>query len=537
MLNRQRLVTQIESPYQAQVTTIVAGAGFGKSVLAWQWARQTAKCVCWISLDPVDDDVTRFVDKLIAAGDLEAIDSGRPLDAVEIRQQASMPIDMLIARMQRIEQDICVIVDNCHVLADAHCIKILNEVIVRLPAHVSVILIGRRVLPVRLSRLRSQGQVRDITASDLRFTKTEALAAVEIQSESPISPVELDRMWLLTEGWIAGIKLTALALATQANSDLFGDDKYAAVERFLDEYILEEIIEPLPGELRELVLALTDLPFVTPGLCATMLDLTDGHRILSRLVREVPFLVPDDASEHRYRYSPLFAESLRRLVGNVSGEGGMVSRQLLAAKWFLDQGDMATAAELALRSNDSQLMIHVFNVVCRHYADRSDLGTLMLWLERLPWDVLTRNLNMPYWWIVARLGLGRTASIGDLIDEVEPRWMTSGDPLHAGRAFLCRGMLAFHNGDEIESERRLSNALERLPQDAHIERLYATTCLDRLAQRRGHDEVAATVLGKAGTYAARLPFEEQWSWRVLAPDRANTYALRGDLSSAMTKFG
>jgi DNA-binding CsgD family transcriptional regulator len=97
-------------------------------------------------------------------------------------------------------------------------------------------------------------------------------------------------------------------------------------------------------------------------------------------------------------------------------------------------------------------------------------------------------------------------------------------------------MLAFFTGDSREAERQLTEALDRLPEDARVERLYAATFLGKLAFRKGRDDAADVVLDEAISYAARLPLDEQWSWRVTAADRANAYALRGDLFSAITKY-
>ncbi len=533
LLARDRLVQLIDLPYQAQVTTIVAGAGYGKSTLAWQWADRSSKFVRWIALEPVDDELTRFLEKLLSASHLETLDPGQASNRPELLPELASSIDLLTAGMRRFEDDVCVVLDNCHVLTDSRCIDLLNGLLARLPARVSLILIGRRNLPVRLSRLRSQGQVRDITSADLRFTKAEAIAVLELQPAAQVLPEVMDRLWELTDGWMAGFKLATMS---QASVDASTDERRLAEEQFLDEYILEEIIEPLPEAQRDLVLAMADLPFVTPGLCEAVLDVKDGHRILARMVRDVPFLIPEANAEQRYRFSPIFAESLHRLVARVSPDRNSSSRTLLAANWLIEEGDLTAAAEFAFRSGDSDIIVHVLNAVCRYHADRSDLGRVISWLDRVPGDLLARSLNMQYWWIVARLGLGRTYGMSDLIDEVEPRWLTSGDPLHAGRAYLCRGMLAFYTGDSHEAERRLSRALKRLPQDALVERLYATTFLGRTAFRRGQEEAAELALAEAPSYSERLPIEEQWSWRVRAPDRANAYALRGDLLSAITKY-
>jgi LuxR family maltose regulon positive regulatory protein len=238
----------------------------------------------------------------------------------------------------------------------------------------------------------------------------------------------------------------------------------------------------------------------------------------------------------RFRHDPLFAASLHRLARRVVPAATARQRMSRAAHWLLGQGELPSAADLAFRAGDTPLIAEVSEALGRHLADRSDLETLATWLDRTPEAVFETSLSLPYWRIMTRLGLRRTGGVGELIEAAEPRWRASGDPLHAGRASLCRGMLAFYLGDSNEADQQLRGALEQLPGDAFVERLYAATFLGKLALRQNRDDVAETVLDEAISYAGHLPLDEQWSWRVTAADRANDYALKGDLFSAITKY-
>lgn len=536
LLRRARLINLIDSPYPARVTEIVAGAGFGKSTLAWQWATNSDRLVSWISLRPVDDDAVHFLQRLATAGHLT--DSSTILPAVPVvdRHVPTAAIESLLDRFAAAPEHICIVLDNCQVLRSTEMQTVLNIVVSQMPDSMSLLLLSRRPLALRLSRLRSQGQVRDITASDLRFTVDEVSAAMELLAPGAASPHCVDRLWAASGGWGAGLAFATSSHWPPLPNGAAVDELRRVHERFLDEYILEEVLEPLPGDVRDLALAAGDLPFITPRLCDAILESNDGDRQVSRLVREIPFLVPHQSRSGAYVLTPPFSASVARLLDSLPKDETRSARRTRATKWLLGEGELSYAADLAMESNDEQFIADILSAVCRHFADRSDLASLARWLERLPRHTARLNLSLPYWWIVSRLGLGQTSGVGDLIDEIEPRWMTSGDPLHIGRAHLSRGMLAYYTGDARESDRRLTKALERLPDDALAERMYATTYLGRSAIRFGRDEAAVKVLAETVAYAAHLPLDEQWSWRVIAPDRANTYAIRGDVRSAITKY-
>ena len=50
-----------------RVTTVCAGAGYGKTILMASWARNAKAPTAWLSLDLSDNDTTRFLLHLIAA--------------------------------------------------------------------------------------------------------------------------------------------------------------------------------------------------------------------------------------------------------------------------------------------------------------------------------------------------------------------------------------------------------------------------------------------------------------------------------------
>lgn len=68
LVQRKRLCAAIESPYLASITTIVAGAGFGKTTLARQWAEHSLRQVYRIDLKQDGRDRARFLARLSEIG-------------------------------------------------------------------------------------------------------------------------------------------------------------------------------------------------------------------------------------------------------------------------------------------------------------------------------------------------------------------------------------------------------------------------------------------------------------------------------------
>jgi LuxR family maltose regulon positive regulatory protein len=63
-----------------------------------------------------------------------------------------------------------------------------------------------------LHRLRLAGELTEIRADDLRFSRTEARALLDAAGVA-LSDSALDVLYSRTEGWAAGLRLAALSLA------------------------------------------------------------------------------------------------------------------------------------------------------------------------------------------------------------------------------------------------------------------------------------------------------------------------------------
>ena len=67
LVSRPRLIERLNEGLGRRLTLISAPAGFGKTTLLSEWARQSAVPVAWVSLDRGDSDPARFWAYFIAA--------------------------------------------------------------------------------------------------------------------------------------------------------------------------------------------------------------------------------------------------------------------------------------------------------------------------------------------------------------------------------------------------------------------------------------------------------------------------------------
>ncbi len=67
LVSRAHLIEKLRRGVQGPLTLLSAPAGFGKTTVLAQWLRESDMPVAWLSLEPEDNDPTRFLLSLIAA--------------------------------------------------------------------------------------------------------------------------------------------------------------------------------------------------------------------------------------------------------------------------------------------------------------------------------------------------------------------------------------------------------------------------------------------------------------------------------------
>ena len=340
LLDRDRLIVALDRAAARKVTLISAPAGSGKTSLLRTWARPRRR-LATVQVRRDERDAQHFWLGVLnavrrASGTSGDVTAASPTPEFNGRAM----VDTVLVELADARGDIVLVVDDLQELTSPEALAALIRLLARLPANAHAVLATRRDLPLRLHQLRLAGELAEIRAADLRFTESETRELLDA-SGIALSPAAAIRLHQRTEGWAAGLRLAALSLAGHPDPERFVEE-FSGTHRAVAEYLLVEMLDRQPAEVRHLLLTTCLLDSVDGELADLLTGRRDSARILLELEDANAFVVSVDPGRTRFRYHQLFTDLLRlELRRTLPAEVPGLHR--LAAEWFAQHGRVAEA--------------------------------------------------------------------------------------------------------------------------------------------------------------------------------------------------
>ena len=240
----------------APVMIVSSQAGSGKSTLVSQWLTTQSMPYVWYALDDWDNTLDQFLSYLaVGFKEIDPRISDQMLQLIDSRQTIDddAMIRLITTLLQGIEQPFLVILDDYHHIFNPSIHQFMKTVINHFPPMMRLIIITREDPPLQLAKLRSQNKVIDVRMSSLRFTIAQTEALFEASLSKTLTAEQLTTIYERTEGWIAGIQLTALALQGIDDIDKFMS-KFSESHYYIMDYLLEEVLEHHPAQIKAFLL-------------------------------------------------------------------------------------------------------------------------------------------------------------------------------------------------------------------------------------------------------------------------------------------
>jgi LuxR family maltose regulon positive regulatory protein len=395
LVERVRLFEALNVACSSPLTLLCAPAGSGKTTLLSAWAVASPRQVAWLSLDELDNDLTRFWVSVLAALRITLPEVGESVLTMLFSPQPPPTSTILTALLNELGEqrdDIFLILDDYQVIEEVALNASVAFLLDHQPSNLHLIISSRTDPELPLSRLRVRGNLVEIRDQDLRFRLEETASFLSQMIDVSLSHADVATLWQRTEGWIAGLQLAALSLRQHEDVSAFLQT-FAGSHRFLLDYIQQEILAPLEPSLRHFLLASAILSRLSAPLCQAVTEEEESQQLLERIERANLFLVPLDEERNWYRFHDLFREVL--LARLQASQAELVPHlHLRAARWYEAQGQMREAIAHALEARDFAFAASLMERVAPQIFLGGEVRILQTWIAALPDAVLQQYTSL-----------------------------------------------------------------------------------------------------------------------------------------------
>jgi LuxR family maltose regulon positive regulatory protein len=526
---RPRLDALLARARDAPVTLVSAPAGFGKTTLLATWLAGEATAgdgrrpVAWVSLDERDCRATTFWSYLLLA--LDRAVPGSAAAALTLLQSGQAPIETVLAgvvnELSVHAGEVTVALDDYHLADGPEVATGMAFLLEHLPPQLHVVISTRADPLLPLSRLRARGELVEVRAADLRFTRAEAGAYLNELHGLELPEAGVAALEARTEGWVAALQLAVLSLRDREDPGGF-IDRFAGNDRFVVDYLADEVLGRQPDDVRRFLLDTSVLDRLSGPLCDAVSHpgSAPGTAMLELLDRQNLFLVPLDDHRGWYRYHHLFRDVLRAHLLQQRPEV-VAELHRRASVWYADSGQPEDAVRHALAAGDADSAAELAERAIPDLRRERRESVIRRWVDQLPDEVVGNRPVLAVGLIGGLMASNAFAGVEERLDEVEAMLARPSSELvvvdhdelarvPAGLA-LYRAGLALVAGDPARALALSRTARDAAPEADDLTRSAASGLAGLAAWATGdivsaHDAYAAAAAGltRAGHLADAL---------------------------------
>jgi len=466
LVSRSRIEKRIAQGVQGPLTVVSGPPGAGKTMAIASWAANCGpRPVAWVTLDDYDNEPRIFWSYVVEALHQAGVAvSGAAATLAQGEATGYVFLLRLASALAANDPPMILVLDDLHLLSEPTTLGGLAYVLRNARSGFHLVVASRIDPLLPLHHYRLTGDLTEIRASDLAFSVPEA-ALLMAQHGITLPAESLEYVTMRDEGWAAGLRMAAMSMDGHPDPEQFVKN-FVAEDSAVAGYLVEEVLNTQPADLRNLLLATSILDQVNADIAGELVADEHAASALPALAGANAFVQP--VGRGWYRFHSLFKDVLRlKLRREQPGKVADLHRR--AARWHQQNGNLADAVRHASYADDQQLAARIL-------IDELALGQLMGPRDNgLLTDGFPPGSDIP-----ARPQSLLAAAATALSDARD----------NAGEAYLSVG----------------ERLLERLPDDQEVpSRLAAAVIHLALARRRGDLHAAAVAAARAENLLARIP--------------------------------
>ena len=475
IVTRQRLLTILNDLLDLKLIIVAAPAGYGKTSLLIDFASHTEWPICWLSLDPLDQDPFRFISHFIAALQARFPEFGKnSLSVLNSVPQSQLDIPAIVSTIandiyEHITEHFIFMLDDYQLVEDGELVnQFINSFLQAADENVHLMVSSRRLLTLSdMPLLVARNQVGGLSFEEISFTSREIQELLLKNYHITITDKSADEITQQTEGWITG-----LLLSTQLLEDEIGERiRTARVSGVnLYDYMAQQVFEQQPEEIRLFLLRTSILEEYDAQRCKRVigkaLKITESWQSLidQVMIRNLFVLPVGDTDDLWLRYHHLFRDFLQARMRKERPEE-TVAITIALADDFADHQDWEQAFVLYKQVRAMDKMLNLVEKAGPAMVTGGKLLTLKEWMAALPPDIATSRPSLLSLQAAILVNSGEVDQGVQLFTKVIDRLLEDNEPEHVetlALSLIRRAVALQIQGDLQKSMADNQNAIDIL---------------------------------------------------------------------------
>ncbi len=403
ILSRPRLLELLSDLLDFRLIIIAAPAGYGKTSLLIDFAHQFDWPVCWLALDPLDNDTHRFLSHFVMSIKRQFPEFGdEAINILKTTPADQLNLEYLISVLtndiyEKITEHFIVVLDDYHLLSSNGLIDtFLSEFIQRADDNCHIAITSRKLLTLPdLPLMVARAQVGGLSIEELVFQPDEIQKLYNQVFHRNIDLNEASDIATASEGWITGLLLTSPMLRSGLGEPI----KVARASGIgLYEYLAQQVLTQQPENIRAFLLNSSILEEFNAEMCQKVIGNAlnqneNWTRLMESIFHNNLFVLPVDDEYKWLRYHHLFRDFLRSMLESQRPQDAEKLRQHLA-KYFSERGDWERAFDIYQHLGDIQAIASLIEQVGSVYIAKGKITKLSNLLTLLPSSVISNNPSL-----------------------------------------------------------------------------------------------------------------------------------------------
>jgi ATP/maltotriose-dependent transcriptional regulator MalT/DNA-binding SARP family transcriptional activator len=402
LVSRKRLLEIMDDLLDYRLTLVTAPAGYGKTTLLVDLADQMDVPFCWFSLDPLDQDLYRFLVHFIAAVKRQFPAFGEnSLALIRNLGQQGDDLNRLVRTIvndayENIPEHFVFVLDDYHLIdKNPQINRFISQFGQEVDENCHLVIASRTLLDLPdLPLMVGRSQVKGLSFEELAFQPQEIQDLMKENYQRDISSQEALALAEETEGWITGLLLTA-----ETGTEI--SDKRSRLVRAsgvdLYDYLAEQVLGQQPRPIRQFMLKTSLLEEFNAALCRDVLDEppagTTFSELISTILQKNLFVIPVDIQGTWIRYHHLYRDFLQsRFKQERPAEQQRLLRTLV--NYHLEKHHWEKAYQYGNRLGDQQKLADLIELAGGELMKDGRMRLLRSWIDDLPDQVLANHPNL-----------------------------------------------------------------------------------------------------------------------------------------------